>query len=767
MMGAADQAPNSYLATAQGAGSLQPAYRGILGLVWRGGIVSANNPYVKPWSFRCKRITAGWDGAVWYPAKAAVDVSEVGTGALFAANPAHIIYECLTNSEWGLGYPAGTIDTVSFTSAADTFHAEAFGLCIQWSRQESIQNFIQLVCDHAGAALSQDVRTGLWRLRAIRDDYDLEELPVFSEENGTIMTMESFERASPSETINELTIKFSDILLAKNGAVTVHHLANITSQGYVVAQTQEYPGIPTHKIAARIAERDIRTFGSTIARVRFYATRAAYGLLPGDVIRFSWPRLGIQSMVLRIGKINYGTLTEGRIEIEAVEDSFGLPLNSYLQPPPLGWQPPNTTPSPAEHYTAFEIPYREIAATEGAANAAALPSTSGYIAGVARKPPVLSFSFELRTKIGAAAYEEQGEGPWTPTATLAANLSRTATTVQLSNAIDLDQVDTGTACLIGTEIVRIDAVNTGTNTITVGRGCADTVPQAWATGTRVWFYDSWAVPDQTEYVLGDVVDAKFVTITGTGELAEGSAPTSTVTLNRRAARPYPPGLFRINGAAYPATAYARLALTWAHRDRLVQQDDLIDQGAVSIGPEAGTTYTVRIYQQPSTLLHTQTGITGTALTYEHELNADLRVEVEAVRDGLASWQIQSHVITCTGGTVVVNGSFAADTDWTKGTRWTIAAGVATKAAGTASDLSQAVAFVAGGVYLVEFTVSGYSAGTVLARFVGGAPVSGGARSANGTYTQELTAASGNNALHFVADSAFAGSIDAVRVRRVA
>lgn len=622
MMGAADQMPNDYLAIAQAAGmgdtALQPAYRGILSLVWRNGIVSANNPYVKPWSFRCKRITAGWDGAVWYPAKAAVDVSEVGTGVLFGANPAHIIYECLTNSVWGLGYPAGTIDLDSFTTAADTFYAESFGLCMQWQRQESIQNFIQLVCDHAGAALGQDVRTGLWRLRAIRDDYDVEDLPVFSETNGTIMSLEGFERASPTETINELTVTFSDILLAKNGSVTVHHLANITSQGYVVAQTQEYPGIPTTKIAARIAERDIRTFGSAIARVRFYATRAAYGLLPGDVIRFSWPKLGIESMVLRIGKINYGTLTEGRIEIEAVEDSFGLPLNSYIQPPPIGWQPPNTNPVPAEHYTTFEIPYREIAATAGAANAEALPAASGYIAGVARKPPVLSFAYELRTKIGAAAYEEQGEGPWTPTATLTANLSRTATTVQLSNVIDLDQVDTGTACLIGSEIVRIDAIDTGTNTITVGRGCADTVPQAWPTGTRVWFYDSWAVPDQTEYVLGDVVDAKFITITGTGELAEASAPTSTVTLNRRAARPYPPGRVRLNGESYPSRIIDVLTVSWAHRDRLGQQDDLIDQGALDIGPEVGQTYQLRLYDANGILRRTEV-LSGTSYTWTDEV----------------------------------------------------------------------------------------------------------------------------------------------------
>jgi len=43
-----------------------------------------------------------------------------------------------------------------------------------------------------------------------------------------------------------------------------------------------------------------------------------------------------------------------------------------------------------------------------------------------------------------------------------------------------------------------------------------------------------------------------------------------------------------------------------------------------------------------------------------------------------------------GSDLVVNGAFAADTDWTKGSGWTIAAGIATKAAGAAASLSESI-----------------------------------------------------------------------------
>ena len=54
---------------------------------------------------------------------------------------------------------------------------------------------------------------------------------------------------------------------------------------------------------------------------------------------------------------------------------------------------------------------------------------------------------------------------------------------------------------------------------------------------------------------------------------------------------------------------------------------------------------------------------------------------------------------------IVNGTFAADASWTKGTNWTIAAGVAAKSTGTAANLSEiASTVVAGKYYKLTFDV---------------------------------------------------------------
>lgn len=68
-----------------------------------------------------------------------------------------------------------------------------------------------------------------------------------------------------------------------------------------------------------------------------------------------------------------------------------------------------------------------------------------------------------------------------------------------------------------------------------------------------------------------------------------------------------------------------------------------------------------------------------------------------------------------GPELVTNGAFAANTDWTKGTGWTIASGVASKAAGAAANLTQAIALTAGQSFEVTYTVTALSAGTVTRR----------------------------------------------------
>lgn len=113
---------------------------------------------------------------------------------------------------------------------------------------------------------------------------------------------------------------------------------------------------------------------------------------------------------------------------------------------------------------------------------------------------------------------------------------------------------------------------------------------------------------------------------------------------------------------------------------------------------------------------------------------------------------------------IVNGVFAADTDWSKGAGWTIAAGVATATAASGTTLTQSQSLTAGKVYKFVFTVSGYSAGAVQARFGGGTAVLGTSRTANGTYTEYLTAVTGNTSVGFITTGSTTLNIDNVTLQ---
>ncbi len=118
-----------------------------------------------------------------------------------------------------------------------------------------------------------------------------------------------------------------------------------------------------------------------------------------------------------------------------------------------------------------------------------------------------------------------------------------------------------------------------------------------------------------------------------------------------------------------------------------------------------------------------------------------------------------------GPELVTNGGFDTDTDWTKGTGWTIAGGVATKAAGTAAGLDQAETLIVGAAYLLTFTVA-RTAGTLTPQFIGGATQVGVSVNASGSYSQVLVAVTGSATLRFQADAAFAGTLDTVSLRRI-
>lgn len=108
----------------------------------------------------------------------------------------------------------------------------------------------------------------------------------------------------------------------------------------------------------------------------------------------------------------------------------------------------------------------------------------------------------------------------------------------------------------------------------------------------------------------------------------------------------------------------------------------------------------------------------------------------------------------------VNGNFATDTIWTKGSGWTIGAGVATATGAISTAISENAGFpiVQYQSYTITYTIT-RSAGSITPN-IGGA--AGTARSADGTYTETIIA--GSTQVISFTTSGFTGTLDNVSVR---
>lgn len=647
-MGGPAQGQNSYLLGKLG--SMVPAHRGVVGAVLR-QVYLGTSPYLKRWSFWVSRIHTRQNGlAQWYDAKAEI------SGDM---NPAHILRECLTDPDWGMGYPEGDVDDTSFTAAADMLFAEGMGISLLWDRSTPMQDFIQEILKHIHGSLFVSRSTGKFVLKLVRDGYDVNTLLTLDE--NSISRVTDFKRSLMGELVNSVTVVYWDASTGENGSVTVQDIALAAQQGTTIGTTKQFPGFTNGTIASKVAARELRALSTPLASATIYANRAASGLNIGDVFKFSWANYGVTQVVMRVVNIEFGTLDSNVIKISCVEDVFGLAAAVYAPPPPSGWANPVAAPAKCPYELVMEAPYWELVQQLGETSASTLPTTFASLAAAGVRPSGDAINAKLHTK-ATGVYEENGGLEFCPTAALTATITPDQTVLPIGSGVDLDLVRVGSYAMVDSEFVSVVSVTD--STLTVGRGVLDTVPVDHASGARLYFLDDFQGTDGAEYATGEWAYAKILPATSQGTLAIDSASQLSVSFGGRAYKPYPPGLFRIGGQAYPASLIGDFPVTWAHRDRLQQTVTLVTTEASSIGPEAGTTYTAEVRKaSDNTLLSSASSITGTTTSFTaaqlSNYAGPVTVKLWSVRNSVASLQSHAHTMKYLPAAMVVSGTVDA------------------------------------------------------------------------------------------------------------
>jgi hypothetical protein len=459
-------------------------------------------------------------------------------------------------------------------------------------------------------------------------------------------------------------------------SVTLQDIALVQMQGGTIGATVEYPGFSNRRNAERAAQRDLRALATPLLSCTIYCGQEAADLDIGDTFKFEWPDYHSGAIVMRVTGMAFGDGRTDRIRIDCVQDVFAAPLESILSEDRGSlWTNPTAPPTNIEEgeasvssdsdqliaattQIATEMPYRKLVDYIGPRDIDAflaetpdvgILQTTGKrpASGVQEDGSYAGNAINALIHVDAGSgYVQKGTAGFCGFARLSEDIDFLTSSLTVIDAQDLSAVRIGTFAQIDDELVRVDSISG--STVTVGRGVLDTVPTTHAAGAGILFWQDPAGTDRVEYEATESINVKLQPRNNSGTASLASAVAMPLTFDSRAIRPYPPGNVKINGVAYPETDLggAPLVVTWAHRDRLQQTGATFeDTTEGNIGPEAGTTYTVRLEDSLGGVITEETGITGTEWAEQSDASDtdnEIVVKLWSVRDGYASWQ--QHVI---------------------------------------------------------------------------------------------------------------------------
>ena len=574
-----------------------PAYNGMCHLVVRQmtgaaptasdlGAYIGDSTNVDPWSIELQRFPAIFGGQ-----SAGEHKVPVSTG--LDCNPMNVIYEILTNLEWGLGFTAGEIDVgpgSSFLAAADTLATEVNGWSMVLDRQIPATELLGEVERQIDGIVFLGQDTGTWQIKLARNDYTVAGLQLLDETNSEF---KDYQRATWEDTTNQLTVKFNkrsdnykeSYAVAQDEANIIMQGAGSIDTGRVVAGSVAYPGCKLSALASQLVWRSLRTRAYPLARCTFIVNREFWDLKPGDVFKWTNAELDISELPMRVAAIDFGKLTANKITITAVQDIFEFLGPSFGDPPDSEWIPPIGTviDYPTDERIAFEMPramlvrHPDFVSTASRVYSASIPSwgddlQSKILCAAKRQGPETRANIWQRnhatTPTGAyalagAIVSFMEQGTVTANETYSSSIPQATLTISpgaSSQAALLAAVTATTTESLGTELSNIavigdeiilfeSAVANGANVDLTNcyRGALDTVQATHSLGDDVYILSGASMAD-TLFPMTNAVELKFLPQSFNSTLAIGSATLLALTMNTRAPRPYAPSTIQYNSA---------------------------------------------------------------------------------------------------------------------------------------------------------------------------------------------------------------------------
>lgn len=622
-----------------------PSYRGLSYIVFENFYIGNDtNPPV--FDFIVKRIPT--TGVQALDSNAEIDGN---------CNPAVVIYDILTDEEYGIGVNKDIIDIDSFVKTAKTLKDEGIGLSITYEDQYECDKFVSEVLKTISGSLTEDYRTGKFKLKLARDDFKIEDLFVFDTSN--IISVQSYGRNTQEKLYNEVKVKFSneekfyktDVAQFQNQALVVERPDGNNSFQI------NYPWITKAEVASKLALRDAIPTTVYMSSMELETARI-YGLEIGDAVVVKFNPYSIEQVVFRISEIDYGTFRNNTMRVSLIQDTFGLDLNIYAPPTPPTWNGFDFSAQPC-NVNIIETPYFFKKENFG-------------IMTFGESPNGVGLNYQVRTKYdNESDYSNNGGADsFTPLGTTQVDILENSNQVILKGSLEmlrklkLNQFEEGYNLAIiesseGQEFITFSDVeysiaDSGYIIKGVERGLIDTVPKKHGKNAKVWFISyGYYINDEYNFKANSLINLKPLTVTSSERLplAKAIEHSHQFGSTSRNERPPAPVNLKINGRNFWSANVGQDDLSIEYTVRTIKEQERVVKYNESRGTrldDKPDSIVIKIYDDKNILIKTfnesvSSNLTNTVVfTDEKTINPlgvyypSLRVEINSVKNGIDS-----------------------------------------------------------------------------------------------------------------------------------
>ncbi|WZB35702.1 tail megatron [Enterobacteria phage FtMidnight] len=571
--GTLDQDRDPYLAAQLGANV--PAYNGFAHIVFKDFYIGTRTS-VPPFYFELQNFPTSFPGS-----------STIGT---LDCNPLAICWDVITQPDGRFNLPAEILDQSSFTSAATRVSSEGLGMSITVGSQMSGQDFLEEIMRHIDGVMYKDPIDAKIRVKLIRQDYNPSSIPAFSKAD--VIELKSFSKTLWAETFNQCRVTFNERESGYEESVAIaQDFANITYQNRVRTSDASFPGAKVASAANAIAARQLSVMSVPLYKCDLVMKRTAANLRPGDVFKLNYEPYGISEIIMRVVKINLGSLEDGKVTISCVQDKFASDSVVFAPPEGSEFEPISFNAAAVTDARVIELPlfisniFEESLSTF---------ENSGRVLSLGGRPTGSSFAYSLNSYVGSQRNLEIEQTPYYAVGFIVAPYSKligsetghdnsgliiggmTGVEIeQLTNPANFAAASDGSGLfMIGNELLLYSGVTDnedGTIILNnVYRGVLDTVFEDHSANDRVYFFGDLNGLVESLYPISTNLNFRFQDHTPKDTYPLSSAANVPVTITGRERRPLHPQYLTLEGsrAPSPGVALESVSVAWRRRNRL-------------------------------------------------------------------------------------------------------------------------------------------------------------------------------------------------------